>query len=362
MKQEGAKNIEGQLRGIPDGGISIIRHSETERDRTLLTEQFQGKTIGKGKIEAFPLFYGVEASYNTFLASEAAFRHEASEQIVEIYYCRSGRIGWNMRHGMSVYLGAGDMTVHSAACCSDSAMMFPLEYSEGLSVSADLSLLERDCPEILKDAGLDLESFRKKFCGAKPVSIPASSELENIFAPLFSAKDKLRLPYLKLKIQELFLYLDNCQIKGKELSQYASQQTEVIKEIHTLLTDHPENRYTIEELSRRYLINTSTLKEVFRRVYGQPIASYMKEYRIHEGMKLLRETDEPISVIAGKMGYETPGKFTNAFKDVLHMLPREYRKMYRIEKQSGGYHPILFFPEKRTGEENIRHRRGIYRY
>ena len=292
MKQEGTKDIEGQLRGIPDGGISIIRHSKAEGECTLLTEQFQGQTIGKGRIEAFPLFSGVEASYNTFLASEVTFRHEASEKIVEIYYCRKGRIGWNMRHGMSVYLGAGDMTVHSTACCSDSAMMFPLEYSEGLSVSADLSLLERDCPEILKDAGLDLESFQKKFCGEKPISIPASPELENIFAPLFSAKDKLRLPYLKLKIQELFLYLDSLQIKGKELSQYASQQTEVVKEIHTLLTDHPEKRYTIEELSRRYLINTSTLKEVFRRVYGQPIASYMKEYRVHEGMKLLRETDD----------------------------------------------------------------------
>lgn len=330
MKQEGTKDIEGQLWGIPNGSISIIRHSKAEGECTLLTEQFQGKTIGKGRIEAFPLFSGVEASYNTFLASEVTFRHEASEKVVEIYYCRKGRIGWNMRHGMSVYLGAGDMTVHSTTCCADSAMMFPLEYSEGLSVSADLSLLERDCPEILKDAGLDLASFRKKFCGEKPVSIPASPELENIFAPLFLAKDKLRFPYLKLKIQELFLYLDSLQIKGKELSQYASQQTEVIKEIHTLLTDHPEKRYTIEELSRRYLINTSTLKEVFRRVYGQPIASYMKEYRVHEGMKLLRETDEPVSVIASKMGYETPGKFTNAFKDISHMLPREYRKMYRI--------------------------------
>lgn len=330
MRYKGTKDIDRQLKEVPDSGISIIRHSGMEQDRTLLTEQFQGKTIGKGKIEAYPLFPGIEASYNTFLASEAAFRHESSEQIVEIYYCRNGRIGWNMRHGMSVYLGAGDMTVHSAACCSDSAMMFPLEYSEGLSVSADLSLVEKDCPEILREAGIDMQSFQKKFCGVKPVSIPASPELENIFAPLFSIKDKQRLPYLKLKIQELFLYLDNCQIKGKELSQYASQQTETIKEIHSLLTGHPEQRYTIEELSRRYLINTSTLKKVFRRVYGQPIASYMKEYRIHEGMKLLRETDEPVSVIASKMGYETPGKFTNAFKDISHMLPREYRKMYRI--------------------------------
>ena len=49
MKQEGTKDIEGQLRGIPDGGISIIRHSKAEGECTLLTEQFQGQTIGKDR-------------------------------------------------------------------------------------------------------------------------------------------------------------------------------------------------------------------------------------------------------------------------------------------------------------------------
>lgn len=31
-------------------------------------------------------------------------------------------------------------------------------------------------------------------------------------------------------------------------------------------------------VQKAYLINTSTLKEVFKAVYGLPIATYMKEY------------------------------------------------------------------------------------
>ena len=54
----------------------------------------------------------------------------------------------------------------------------------------------------------------------------------------------------------------------KELTQYFSQQTELIKEIHQQLTEHMDQRFTIAELSKQYLINTSTLKEIFKAVYS----------------------------------------------------------------------------------------------
>ena len=101
------------------------------------------------------------------------------------------------------------------------------------------------------------------------------------------------------------------------------------REIHQQLTEHLDQRFTIEELSRQYLINTSTLKEVFKAVYGLPIATYMKEYRVRQAMKLLRESNAAISEISSQAGYETQGKFSKAFKDITHVLPTEYRKEYR---------------------------------
>ena len=52
----------------------------------------------------------------------------------------------------------------------------------------------------------------------------------------------------------------------------------------------------------------------------------MKEYRMAQAMKLLRETRIPISEIADRVGYETQGKFSKAFKDVTQILPTEYRR------------------------------------
>lgn len=278
-------------------------------------------------MEVYDVFPGAEASFHSFLASEVKFRHEASDSVLEVYYCRSGRVGWNMSGGTAVYLGAGDITVHSMARCADSAMMFPLGYSEGLSVSVDLNRLPDVCPEILREAGVQADLLRKRFCSGKPSAIPACVELEHIFAPLFSADVSLRLPLLKLKVPELLIYLNGFRPEKKELTQYFSRQTELIKEIHRQLTEHLDRRFTIEELSRQHLINTSTLKEVFKAVYGLPIATYMKEYRVHRAMKLLRETDAAIADIAARVGYETQGKFSKAFRDVTQMLPTEYRKM-----------------------------------
>ena len=111
-----------------------------------------------------------------------------------------------------------------------------------------------------------------------------------------------------------------------------SRQEELICTIHDQLTSHLDRRYTIEELSRQYLINTASLKKVFKEVYGLPIAAYMKEFRIQKAMELLEQTAESISAIASKVGYETQGKFTNAFKDCVQMTPSCYRKQCRARQ------------------------------
>ncbi len=328
MKKEEYSLIEKKLQTVSDGTLSI-EHAQSCKNagQSLFTKQLQAITTGKGRMEIYDVHPGIEASFNAFLAPEIRFRHGAFDSVLEIHYCHSGRIGWNMSGGIAVYLGAGDLTVHSMACCADSLMMFPLGYSEGVSVTVELENLPLVCPEILQGAGIDADLLQKKYGSGKPTSIPSCSELEYIFAPLFSAPASVRLPLLKLKVLEVLLYLSNIKSERRELTQYFSRQTELIKEIHQQLTEHLDQRFTIEELSRQYLINTSTLKEVFKGVYGLPIATYMKKYRIRQAMKLLRETNAPIADIAAQVGYETQGKFSKAFKDVAQVVPTEYRKM-----------------------------------
>ena len=87
-----------------------------------------------------------------------------------------------------------------------------------------------------------------------------------------------------------------------------------------------KRHYTIEELSKQYLMNTTTLKSVFKAVYGMPIASYMKEYRMKSASNMLLQEDKSISEIAATVGYKSQSKFTSAFRDIFQILPTAYQK------------------------------------
>ena len=105
-----------------------------------------------------------------------------------------------------------------------------------------------------------------------------------------------------------------------------AEQVKIIREIHDHLTEHMEQRVTIEELAHRYLINPTTLKTVFKQVYGNSLAAHMKEHRMEKAASLLRETELSVAEIAGQVGYGSQSKFTAAFKEQFGQLPKEYRR------------------------------------
>ena len=105
-----------------------------------------------------------------------------------------------------------------------------------------------------------------------------------------------------------------------------AEQVKIIREIHDDLAQHMDRRVTIEELAHRYLINPTTLKTVFKEVYGSSLAAHMKEHRMERAAALLRETDLSVAEIAGQVGYESQSKFTAAFKEQFGLLPTAYRR------------------------------------
>ena len=155
----------------------------------------------------------------------------------------------------------------------------------------------------------------------------AKNEIEHIFSELYSVPDRLQRPYFKLKVQELLLFLSMVDVaEEKQREYYTSPQVEIVKQIHKRLISNLQERPTIEELSKEFLINTATLKKTFKGIYGQPIGTYMKEYRIRQAAVLLRQTQATIAEIASQVGYENQSKFATAFRDVMMIPPAEYRK------------------------------------
>ena len=66
---------------------------------------------GKGQAEHLEVFPGVELFVIHHYGEKLDFHHEDLPGMLQINYCLEGRVGWDMRNGISVYFGAGDLTI-----------------------------------------------------------------------------------------------------------------------------------------------------------------------------------------------------------------------------------------------------------
>lgn len=305
-------------------GLSAVIPEDNDGDCTVYKMDCAD---GLGLMTVYQVYPGIQLIYNDFEATSCYWDGNIDKNILEINHCREGREGCRLASGSCLYLGEGDLSIHTMDNCA-AEMAFPLKHYRGISVVINLSVVVKNPPEILSDSGIDILQFKDKFCsGGNCFIMRAKDEIEHIFSELYSVPDCLQKPYFRLKVQELLLFLcmvDVSQEKRREL--YTSPQVEIIKTIHKRLTSNLQERPTIEDLSKEYLINTTTLKDTFKGIYGQPIGTYMKEYRIRQAAILLRQTRATIAEIANQVGYENQSKFATAFRGVLKISPAEYRK------------------------------------
>ena len=59
---------------------------------------------------------------------------------------------------------------------------------------------------------------------------------------------------------------------------------------------------------------------------GISFSEYLRNIRIEEAKKLLRNTDLKVFEIAMKVGFNDAGYFSKRFEDTVGMTPNEYRR------------------------------------
>ena len=275
-----------------------------------------------------PLYPGIELCYLTFSTDSFSVRHKAISHIIQINYCKSGQLMWEMKNGNRIYLNPGDFSLHTMKACTDSVLTFPNNMYQGLCIYIDLQEASDNPPELLKTFGIFETILPEKFCkDDHPAFLAGNEQTESIFSAFYNQPETLMLPFQKIKILELLLYLAKMEFTPQnKLAEYQFELTETIRKIHDQLLQHMEQRITIEELSRQFLINPTTLKNAFKSVYGTSIAAHIKEHRMRQAARMLMESNMNIAEIAQAVGYDSQSKFTTAFKAYFKVLPREYRK------------------------------------
>lgn len=83
---------------------------------------------------------------------------------------------------------------------------------------------------------------------------------------------------------------------------------------------------TIDILAIRHGLTSQRFKPMFRQMFGVKPFDYLRDVRMKEAKRLLKETDYKIEVVASEVGYGTKQSLSNVFNRLLKMTPGEYRK------------------------------------
>lgn len=296
-------------------------------DETCTIFQVQDSS-GEGLMTLYPVFKGCCLIYNDFHMEQCHSGFHPNIPMLCIDHCREGRIEWKVDRNRYIYVEAGDMQVNSRMHhCAE--FTFPLRHYHGLTIGFDIREAEKSLLHVMEGFSIDLRKLREKFCPDNRTFIMrAGAQINHVFSELYHLPEQVRLPYFKIKVLELLLFLETLDIPedGDERPYFYKTQVDKVKDIVSLLTGDLEHWYTLEELSERFSFPMTSLKQCFKGMYGCSISAYMKEYRMNAAALMLKNTQEPVISVAAKVGYGNPGKFAAAFRSVVGMTPTEYRK------------------------------------
>lgn len=303
------------------GNIRIIESNDEYKKYVMDSKN------GSGTMTIYPVFNGIELIYSDFDSYSAYTEAIEDPNIISINHCFKGRFEYKI-DDRYIYIGEGDLAI-STLKNSAKETDFPPNKYEGYSLMVDVDIASKMVCEILKGVSINIKGLLDKLALSNNYFvIRANESIQHVFTELYHVKPSIRKGYFKLKVLEILLFL-TCDEHLSSISDkryYTYAQVERIKSAKEYLISDLSRHITIDELSNKYKLSKTSLKDGFKDIYGDSPYSYLKKYRIHTAGSMLRESDKSISEIAGFLGYQNASKFSKAFKDVNGVSPREYRK------------------------------------
>jgi AraC-like DNA-binding protein len=92
------------------------------------------------------------------------------------------------------------------------------------------------------------------------------------------------------------------------------------------ISNRMEKPVSVSLLAKSTFLSESHFRKVFKEVHGQPPRTIHRQIRIQKGREMLNNTRLSVSEIAYKLGFSTVHNFSRAFKALMGVSPKTYRK------------------------------------
>lgn len=129
----------------------------------------------------------------------------------------------------------------------------------------------------------------------------------------------------------LVLFLKRPANQSQFSAHLAAQTAErdVLREVQTFITEHPEADLSVPALARRAAMSERHFARCFTAEVGLTPARYVERVRVETARRLLEETSDGVESIALRCGFGTPETMRRTFLRLLRTSPTEYRRRFR---------------------------------
>lgn len=100
---------------------------------------------------------------------------------------------------------------------------------------------------------------------------------------------------------------------------------------------NPQRPWTVQQLGEIAGMSRTVFKRRFTSLVGKPPMTYLLDWRLTHGARILRETKAPLAAVARQVGYSSEFAFANAFRRKFGVAPGRFRDQLTGELTQPGW-------------------------
>ena len=172
---------------------------------------------------------------------------------------------------------------------------------------------------------LSSDNKEKKYYSQESVTPAIAVILSQIIN--YNLHPSIKELYLTAKVYELIsLYFNKSEDADVEQCPFLVDEENIkrIKQAKEIMISRMAEPPTLAQLSEEIGLSLKKLKEGFKQVYGEPVFSFLFDYKMDFARKMLETGEFNVSEVGHRIGYSTSSHFIASFKKKFGTTPKKY--------------------------------------
>ncbi|MDE6941632.1 MAG: helix-turn-helix transcriptional regulator, partial [Lachnospiraceae bacterium] len=136
---------------------------------------------------------------------------------------------------------------------------------------------------------------------------------------------------IKIRLLEALHLLVTNTARDQNVAEDASDHRIVtVKSMMEYLRGNCDSDITLEQLEKEFGLSRGHICRLFKSITNMSPFSYLNYYRVQQSLDLLEHSDDEISAIATRSGFNNISYYNRTFRKYMHMTPSEFRRLERV--------------------------------